>query len=200
VDARLPDFELRARVDAADAPPSLTAIARLPRALLNTTEKRTLLSVTGEAVLAGERRSLDGGLAGYDYTNGMLARHTAWRWAFLLGRAKSGEKVAMNLVQGFVGEPECGVWIGGEVHPLAEGRFAFNAKRPLQSWRVSTADGAVDLDFVPGGLHAEKKNLGVVATRFIQPVGVYSGKIRAGGRELELDRVLGVAEDQDARW
>ena len=200
IDASFPGMKLRARLDGAQAPPSLTAIARLPGRLLNTTEKRTLLAASGELIVGRERRSLDRGLAGYDYTNGMLARHTAWRWGFALGRAKSGERVGLNLVQGFVGEPECGVWIDDEVFPLAEGRFVFDAKDPLANWRVTTPDGAVDLSFLPGGMHAEKKNLGIVATRFVQPVGLFSGKIRAGGKELELDRVLGVTEDQDARW
>jgi hypothetical protein len=200
VDARLPDFELRARLEAKSAPPAITAIARLPHHLLSTTEKRTLLVAKGDAVLAGERRALDGALAGYDYTNGMLARHTAWNWAFLLGRAKTGERVGLNLVQGFVGEPECAAWIDGDVLPLAEGRFVFDRKRPMAPWRVSTADGAVDLSFLPGGLHSEHQNLGVVATHFVQPVGAYSGKIHAGGRQLEIDGALGVVEDQKARW
>jgi hypothetical protein len=200
VDARLPGFELDVRLETAAAPPAITAIARLPGDLLSTTEKRTLLTAEGGLVVEGRRRALDGALAGYDYTNGMLARHTAWQWAFLLGRARTGEKVALNLVQGFVGEPECAAWIEGEVHPLAEGRFAFERESPMAPWRVSSADGAVDLTFRPGGIHAERKNLGVVTTRFLQPVGTYSGRLRAGGRDLEIDRALGVAEDQDARW
>ena len=43
------------------------------------TEKRVLMPVVGEAVAAGKHYDLDGGLAGLDYTNGYLARHTAWR-------------------------------------------------------------------------------------------------------------------------
>jgi hypothetical protein len=200
IDARFKDFELDAVLDTALAPPSLTAIAPIVGGVVNTTEKRTLLTSTGELRVAGQRYALDGGLAGYDYTQGLLARRTAWRWAFLLGKAKSGERVGMNLVQGFVGEPECGVWIDGEVHPLAEGRFDFARDRPLEPWRVSTADGGVELSFVPGGMHADNTNLGIVKSRFVQPAGHYTGKIRAGGRELELERVVGVTEDQEVVW
>ncbi len=203
VSARLKDLDLHATFDAAPAPPALTAIARVGSEgdRVNITEKRALLPVTGECTVLGRRIALDGALGGYDYTNGLLARRTAWRWAFALGRATTGEKVGLNLVQGFVGEPECGVWIDGEVYPLAEGRFDFAHDRPLDPWRVTTADGGVDLRFEPGGMHAERTNLGIVSTRFVQPAGLYSGTIAVAGRAtLTLDRVLGVTEDQDVRW
>jgi len=59
----------------------------------------------------------------------------------------------------------------------------------------------VDLKFSPGGVHAQHKNFGVIASRFIQPLGTFSGVVRtADGRELVLDEVLGVVEDQDVRW
>jgi hypothetical protein len=169
--------------------------------VVNTTEKRALLAVRGEVKLAGTRHSLDGGLGGYDYTHGLLARRTAWRWAFAQGVARSGERVAFNLVEGFVGEPECALWAYGQLHPLAEGRFSFDAASPVSPWKVGTADGSVDLEFSPGGAHVEHKNFGVLASRFIQPMGVYRGTIRVDGHPpLELDEVLGVTEDQDILW
>jgi hypothetical protein len=201
VAARFKDLEIDATFDTQGAPPALTAIAPIAPDMVNTTEKRALLTVGGTCTVNGRRISLDGALGGYDYTNGLLARRTAWRWAWLLGRATTGERVGMNLVQGFVGEPECGVWIDGEVYPLAEGRFDFARDRPLDPWRVTTADGGVDLRFEPGGMHSENTNLGIVASRFVQPAGLYSGTIRVqGGRELTLEGVLGVTEDQDSLW
>jgi hypothetical protein len=203
VDADLGPIAIRATLATRDAPPAITAIAPVGpggQALVNTTEKRALLAATGELRVRGSHRPLRDALAGYDYTHGLLARRTAWRWAYALGHAKTGERVAFNIVQGFVGEPECAAWVEGEVLPLAEGRFAFDPDNPLAEWRVSTADGAVDLRFTPGGLHSEQKNLGVIASRFVQPAGAYRGRMRVGGRELVLERVLGVAEDQDVLW
>jgi hypothetical protein len=191
-----------ARFDTSGAPPPIGVIADLGSpGLVNATEKGALLAVTGEATVGGRRFPLDGGLGGYDYTHGYLARHTAWKWAYLLGRAESGERVGMNLVQGFVGEPECALWIDGALHPLAEGRFTFDAQSPLSPWRVRTADDSVDLRFEPGGIHQEHKNLGVITSRFIQPVGCFSGTIAIPGRDpLVLTRALGVVEDQDVLW
>ena len=48
------------------------------------------------------------GFGAYDYTSGILQRRTAWRWAFAMGRDTSGAPIAMNLVEGFMGEPACG--------------------------------------------------------------------------------------------
>jgi hypothetical protein len=200
IEVRTPEISVDARLDTAKAPPSVTAIADLADGRVNTTEKRTLLATTGEVRAGRERRSLDGALGGYDYTHGLLERRTRWRWGFALGRATSGERIAFNLVEGFVGESECAVWIDGEVHPVAEGRFAFDARKPLDPWNVRTADDAFDLRFVPGGMHADNTNLGVIRSRFVQPAGAYSGRIRAAGKTFELKDVLGVSEDQDVLW
>lgn len=201
VEIEMGDLRVFARMDAAGAPPPISACGPVPGGVAVATEKRALLAVTGEASVAGRRVPLTGALGGQDYTNGLLPRHTTWRWAFALGRARSGERVGLNLVEGMVGEAECALWIERELFPLAEGRFSFDRARPLEPWRVQTADGAVDLRFTPGGMHADRTNLGLIRSRFLQPAGVYSGVIRAAdGRALELDGVLGVVEDQDMLW
>lgn len=197
----VPELSLEASVGTPDLPPAISAVAELPGGCANATEKRVLLPVTGEARIAGKRFSLDAGLGGYDYTNGYLARHTAWRWAYAMGRAETGERVGLNLVSGFNGERECAIWVGDEIIGVGEGRFEFDPKNPRAPWRMTTADGAVSLDFTPGGLHAEHKNLGLVRSRFIQPVGLYRGTIQLPERApLRLNNVLGVAEDQDVLW
>lgn len=196
--AFFPELEIRARLDAKVAHAPLSAIGPIPGGMINATEKHALLPVTGDLVVRGERRSLTGAVGGWDYTHGYLARHTQWRWGYLLGRATTGERVAMNLVQGFLGERECGVWVDDTLYPVGEGRFSF--ADPMKEWAISTDDGAVDLHFQPGGMHAEKNDFKIVRSRFVQPVGAYRGTLKVGGRVLSLDGALGVAEDQDVVW
>ncbi len=197
----MPGLEITATLDASHAPPAVGAIADLGGGSVDATEKRALLAVTGEARVDGRRVSLDGALGGYDYTHGLLPRDTRWRWAFVLGRAKSGERVAVNLVEGFTGEVECAAWVDGDAYPLHEGRFEMSMERPLDPWRIRTSDGAVDFTLTPGGMHADRTNLGIIRSQFVQPAGVYTGSLRIPGRgELVLDRALGVAEDQHAVW
>lgn len=202
VEASFQGFQLYARMATDSAPPPITAIAELPGGLVNSTEKRALLPVSGEVAIDGARFSLDRALGGYDYTNGLLERHTAWKWAFLLGRAEDGRKVAMNLVEGFVGESECALWVDDEVYPLAEGRIGFNAAEPMKPWSVRTADDAVSLTFSPGAMHREEVSAGpLLRTSFMQPSGSFSGRISApSGGDLTLRNVLGVTEDQDSLW
>lgn len=196
----LEGLEVHATLDERGAPPALTAVAPVPRGRVNVTEKRALMAVRGAALIDGRRVSLDGALGGYDLTHGLLGRRTQWNWAFLLGRATTGERVGVNLVQGFVGEPECAAWIDGDLVPLAEGRFEFTRDDPMRPWRVTTADGAVDLAFEPGGAHRESLDLKLLRSRFVQPAGTFTGTIRAGGRTLRIERAPGVVEDQDVLW
>lgn len=202
IDAR--DLRVSARLSSETMPPRIGAVAHIPGppdGLFNATEKGALLPVVGEAIAGGRRYDLDGGLGGYDFTTGLLARHTAWRWVFALGRARSAERVAVNLVQGFVGEAECAVWVDGEVYPVSEGRVDLDPADLRAPWRITTVGGEVDLRFDVGDMHAEHRDYGVVASKFIQPPGSYSGTIRLPGRDpIELDGVLGVAEDQDILW
>ncbi len=194
------DLDVQATLDTTNAPPSLSAVGEVGKGRVSTTEKRALLSCMGEVRAGRETRSLDGALGAYDYTHGVLPRRTRWNWAFLSCMDDRGEPIAVNLVQGFTGEPECAAFTKDGVVPLGEGRFRFDAQRPLSPWSVETHDEKASLQFSPGAAHQEKKNLGVVRSRFIQPVGTFSGTIDLGSRVARVTHGLGVVEDQDVLW
>ena len=194
-------LSLSASLDAGEAPPAIGAIARVAPGRFDATEKRALLTARGALRIDGRRVSLDGALAGYDFTSGMLARHTLWRWGFALGRLAGGVPFALNLVEGFVGEAECAAWVGRELVALGEGRFAFDRSRPDEPWRVRTSDGAADLTMTPGAVNEERRDLVVVGSRFVQPCGAWSGTLSLPDRApLVIERALGVTEDQDVTW
>jgi hypothetical protein len=196
-----PGLSLRATLDARAAPPAIGAVASVAPGCFGATEKRALLTASG-ALRAGDRvLSLDGALAGYDFSSGLLARRTRWRWAFALGRLAGDIPFALNLVEGFVGEAECAAWVGGELVGLGEGRLTFDRARPAEPWRVRTADGVADLTMSPGAVHEERRELVLVRSRFVQPCGAWSGTLALPGRPLAtIDRALGVTEDQDVTW
>ncbi|MBL8740050.1 MAG: DUF2804 domain-containing protein [Myxococcales bacterium] len=177
----------------------IAAVVPIEGGYANATEKR-LIDAEVEIVAAGRRFLLDRAVAAFDHTAGFLARHTAWRWALGMGFAKSGERVAFNLVEGFVGEPECGGWVGDELFALGEGRFEVDLARPLEPWRVRTTCGSVDLRFLPKAIHAEDKDMLLVRSKFIQPIGEFEGTISLGGRRFEVARLPGVTEHQDVLW
>jgi len=201
LDVRVGAVTVRARLDASSAPDPITAVARVPGGVVDVTEKRTLLASSGRVEVGGRVYSLDGGVGGFDLTQGILARHTVWRWAFALGRTAEGVPFGMNLVRGFAGEPECALWIGDELVPVGEGVIEFDRADPRAPWRVRTECGAVDLTFTPRDLHREEKRLVLVSSRFVQAVGEYQGTVKLAGRDaLRVAGVRGVTEDQDTRW
>ncbi|HEY8074422.1 MAG TPA: DUF2804 family protein [Labilithrix sp.] len=194
--AKLGKLAIDATLADGRAPTALSAIAPLGSRLANATEKRALLAVRGRARAGDRDISLDGALGGYDYTNGLMPRHTRWRWAFALGRDDAGAPIAFNFVSGFVGEAECAAFVDGRAHAMPEPRFSFDA--PTSPWRLE-ADG-IDLVFEPGAMHAQYTNLGLVRSKFIQPAGTFSGTLRVSGRDRRVERVAGVVEDQDVLW
>lgn len=198
VRARMDGLTIDASIDEAKGPPALSAIARLGDGLVNATEKRALLAVRGSVRAASRDFVLDRGVAGYDYTHGLLPRHTKWRWAYALGRASDGEPFAFNVVQGFVGEAECAAFHDGKVVSIPEPKFVFDADRPHEPWRLE-AEG-IDLSFAPGAVHAQTTSLIVIRSRFVQPVGTFSGAVRVAGREVQVSGLPGVVEDQDVLW
>ncbi|HQR80743.1 MAG TPA: DUF2804 family protein, partial [Actinomycetota bacterium] len=62
------------------------------------------------------------------------------------------------------------------------------------------SDGKVDLIFDPIGVHRESLDLRLVRTRFLQPVGEFTGTIRLGRRTLQIEGLPGVVENQDTLW
>lgn len=198
VRVKLHGLDVEAAIDESAGPPPITAIALLGEGLLNATEKRGLLAVRGRVRCGQREMPLERGAAGYDYTHGLLPRHTKWRWAFALGKTDAGEPFGFNVVQGFVGEAECAAFLGSEVVPIAEPRFDFDLEDPMKTWRL-TGDG-IDLAFEPGAVHAQTTNLVVVKSRFVQPVGSFTGTIRVGSQDVRVAGLPGVVEDQDVLW
>ena len=122
-----------------------------------------------------------------------------------MGAAKDASIVGFNLVSGFSGigdnSYENMIWIDGEPHRLDPAcRFEVDLDSPMRTWRITTMDRAVDLQFKPLAVHHESLNLGALRSRFIQPSGHFTGSIRVGDRRLVLDAIPGVAEDQDVLW
>lgn len=206
-DARSGSGPLRweAQLHTQGAAPALTVVAPVAGdGRVNVTQKRSALLAQGALEAGGRRYSLEGGVGGLDYTHGYLARHTAWRWAFAAGRLEDGTVIGMNLVEGFndsAGEAnENALWVGERLYPLSRARFTYAKHDLRQPWTVSTADGAVQLGFQPLHVHREERDLKLIVSRFAQPLGLFEGTLRVGGRTLQVTALPGVTEEQDMRW
>jgi hypothetical protein len=191
-----PTLRARCMLDGRGAPPTLCAIAHPPNARGNCTHKTVGLAATGEAEVAGERYSLDGGVGVLDHTSGLLARDTAWRWAIAARRG-----FGFNLVEGFNGAVENAVWIDDRIVPVGAARFEFDAKAPLEPWYARSDDGVIDLVFTPEGKRGENKDFVVAMSRYVQPIGTFRGVVRpSGAAPIEIRDLVGFTEDHVTRW
>ena len=194
----------------AGAPPPLSLVAAVPRAgnasrLLgsalqrdgvNVTQKSVGLLASGRLEVGRRRYALDGGVVGLDSTHGFLARHTSWRWAMGCGRLEDGTPLGFNLVDGFnaVAAGATGenvLFLGDQLEPVGPATFRFNPADPLDLWQVSTEDGAVQVNFRPLHAHRDVRDLFVLRSRFIQPLGFLAGHVAIPGPADRAHRVAG---------
>jgi hypothetical protein len=155
------------------------------------------MTVKGCAVAGGKRYALDAAWASQDHSNGLLPRDTRWLWA-----SAHGERVGFNLQAGYFGDSENALWLDGRLIPLGAAQFQFDPADTQAPWQVRTDDGLLDLHFQPEGERREDRNLLVAATRYVQPVGTFSGTVRAAADApaRRVEGLLGVAEQHASRW
>jgi len=184
-------------LDATRAPPPITAVAEVGEpGRFDLTQKTVLVPAEGEVRAGNIRYPVHGQYAALDYTHGLLARETAWKWAFACGRAGS-HLIGLNLSDGFLrGDGENAIWIDGE--PLAVGpvAFSFQADTPLGAWTIRSPEGSVDLTFTPEGYRAQTVDLKLISSKYLQPFGTFSGRLRG----IDVAGLPGVTEDHAARW
>ena len=130
-----------------------------------------------------------------DYTHGMMARRTSWRWAIGAGTARDGAPFGFNLVAGFNDGLENALWRDGQVQRLPKVRFEV-PKDSGSLWHVSSLDGRVALTLEPEGERRALFDVGVIESIYTQPIGRWTGRIGA----LEIEDASGVAEDHRAVW
>lgn len=144
-----------------------------------------------------------GAYAHYDYSVGYMRRETFWNWACFAGNA-DGQAIGLNLSCGVneTSYSENCFWVDGVLHPVGLATFDYDRRDPSsRAWHVSTADGAIALDFVPEGIHVEKVNAFLIVSDFKQLFGRFSGTIRThDGTTIEITDQYGFVEDQYSKW
>ena len=177
--------------------PLLLASGPIAKGSVHATQKSSGMPVTGEVRTWRGDYDLAGGVASFDYSNGLLARETEWRWA-----SAHTLDMGFNLQAGYFGACENALWLDGQVHALGPAHFLYDKDDPLARWHIFTEDDQLDLHFTPEGARREDKNLVVAASRYIQPIGTFSGWVRSGPDEPKrmVTQLAGVTEDHASRW
>nr|WP_295080084.1 DUF2804 domain-containing protein [uncultured Roseateles sp.] len=189
---------LQVEMDLSATAPWLLAVGSIGAGgVAHATQKSSALPVRGQVQVQGQTLQLDDAWASIDSSNGLLARHTEWRWA-----CAHRPDVGFNLQNGYFGGNENSLWLNGGLIPLGAAHFEFDAQQPLKPWRVSTADGLLDLRFSPEGARQQNRNLLIAASRYIQPIGTFSGWVKpaADAAPYAVSDLLGVTEDHRSTW
>lgn len=161
---------------------------------VHSTQKSPGLALSGQVEADGRRYRLDGGIASYDFSNGLLGRRTAWRWI-----SAHGAGIGLNLQAGYFGEAENALWLDGCLIPLAGVAVTVE---PDGCWLLATSDGLLDLRFIPEGTRSDDKQLLVASSRMRQHVGRFDGWVRPApdAPRRAVTGLAGLAEDYRARW
>ena len=141
-----------------------------------------------------------------DVGRGRWPYRTDWNWAGGAGRTTDGHTVGIQLGSKWTdgtGATENGILVDGRLTKIGEElTWSYSFDRPMETWQVRSADGALDLTLTPRFDRASKLSVGVLAQGGHQVFGDWSGTvIHDDGPPLTLaDDVIGFAEEIRSRW
>jgi hypothetical protein len=204
VSARAKTFSLDAELDLTGVKP-LRICTRAGYRGWVYTQKTNPVRVCGSARLDG--RSIEiaspATMALTDWTCGFMHRKTFWNWAAIAATLPDGRSLGLNGSCG-VNETsftENAFWIDGVMTKVDTMNFIFDRDNLMNPWQVRSYDGRVNLSFLPEVSRGEKINAGIIASRFTQLVGQFSGIMETeDGEVIRIDNCPGLTEDHYAKW
>ncbi len=143
-------------------------------------------------------------LASLDWGRGVWEYRSFWNWASASGFLPDGRTIGLNLGCGFgdlsAATENCLV-LGGRIHKLDQVRFDYDPADYYRPWRFSDNQGRLMLEFIPFKERLARTNLGIIFSEVHQMFGRYSGFALADdGERIELNGLIGFAEEHRARW
>lgn len=169
------------------------------------TQKAAPVSLSGEIRYKEKRISISSPsyLAVTDWTTGYMRRETFWNRAATACFLPGGKSFGLNLSWGIneTGFTENAFWLGREMTKVDTVSFISDRRDFSSKWHVTSYDGKVDLTFQPECHRYEKINLLIVASKFIQFMGTFEGRlVTDSGETVDIKACPGWVEDRCARW
>lgn len=203
LDVPTPGGRLRASVTTREDVTPVVLCTRTPEGGWNVTQKAAGTRAAGWLRLGdGPRTELGSDASGWrDWTTGRQDRTTTWRWAAGGGTATDGRRVGLNVSTGMNGREvgEDVVWWEGEPHALDLAHLRpVDEVEPTGAWDLGGPGWALHLD--PSGLRREDVQLGLLTSRYVQPIGRLHGTLPDPTGTPQPVALAGVTEDHLARW
>jgi hypothetical protein len=143
-------------------------------------------------------------LGSLDWGRGVWEYSSFWNWASASGFLPDGRTIGLNLGTGFgdtSNATENCLILDGQVHKLEEVKFDYDPNDYSSTWEFSDSGGRLHLDFVPFTERLARTNLLLIFSEVHQMFGRYSGWVEADdGEKIEIQDLIGFAEEHNARW
>lgn len=143
-------------------------------------------------------------LASLDWGRGVWEYSSFWNWASASGFLPDGRSIGLNLGAGFGDTSQatenCFI-LDGRIHKLAKIKFEYDPNDYSSPWKFTDSESRLQLDFIPFRERLARTNLLVIFSEVHQMFGYYSGWVEADdGQLIEINQLLGFAEEHQARW
>jgi hypothetical protein len=139
-----------------------------------------------------------------DWGRGVWEYSSFWNWASSSGFLKDGRTVGLNLGGGFgdtSAATEDALILEGQVHKLGQVAWEYASGDYMKPWKFKDNQGRLNLEFIPFKDRTATTRLFVINSEVHQMFGRYYGRVTADdGEEIELDGLIGFAEEHKARW
>ena len=198
---RAPAIRGELTLDGAAAAPPLSVSSRLPGGAMYTHKR--IYPASG-AIRVGDSEFVfepARDLAILDEHRSFLPYQTRWLWGTFAHIGLDGP-VGANFISRArrAADPEesC-IWTPHAAEPLEDVSFAPKSAAPLSPWRMSSADGRLDVVFEPDGRKDVRHQLLLAAIDYFQLFGRYSGTLHSAERTHTFRGLHGVCECMLAR-
>jgi hypothetical protein len=169
------------------------------------TQKTTPVPLDGHIVIHEKKYSINSpdAMAIIDWTTGYMQKETFWNWASIATSLNDNRNLGVNL--------SCGVnetsftenffVVGNQVTKVDMVHFDYNINDLYQPWTIKSYDEKIHLTFAADHHRSENMNAWLVASKFSQLMGRFSGHLQTDtGEMITLYNCPGWAEDHFARW
>lgn len=143
-------------------------------------------------------------LGNLDWGRGIWDYRSFWVWASASGFLPDARTVGLNLGFGFGDTSQAtenALILNGRLHKLGQVDFQYSRASFKRPWKMSSADGRLDLEFTPFFERVAQTNLLLITSEVHQMFGRYHGTVVADdGEAIKIDGLIGWAEEHHARW
>lgn len=139
-----------------------------------------------------------------DWGRGVWEYSSFWKWASASGFLPDGRTIGLNLGGGFGDTShatENAFILNGRLHKLDQVFFDYDPEAYMRPWKFTDNRDRLSLEFIPFKERLATTRLGIIDSEVHQMFGRYSGyAVTDDGEKVEIDGLIGFAEDHQARW